>query len=569
MNFKTSKFPRKIVKFLKIILNPSDGMDETSRKRKRENDSEAPCEEMELDTRPHKPRIVRVQFGILSAEEIRRMSTVSINETSIFDRTVPKPFGVNDLRMGSIDRRYRCGTCGKSIMECVGHPGSIELAFPIYHISFMPIVVKVLSSICYFCCTSLIDLSDLSKENHHEFFHESSPKTRFQKITKSKKFSICPNPKCAGPQPHYSSVIGSHDIGIKVDWKDAIVKFGKHIAKVSEIENPEDFRNMYLELNTLAKRPFTAADAGHILTGMDKESCFILGFDFHESHPRNMILTILLVPPPIIRPAAMTSEGRARNHDDLTEKLRDIVSANESLKSTISSATNGEHESLYSMAYILHDNYSTSTVLIAIRELQYQVSVLFNNDVRGLRTDRQRSGAATKSISSRLKGKEGRFRGNVCGKRVNFSARSVITPAPNIDLDQVGVPHQVAITLTFPERVNRWNIEKLMIRVNNGADRIDGARNLIQLDGTHYDLQHTENRERLRVRFGDVVERYLQNGDIGVFNRQPSLHKQSMMGHRIIIMPHKTFRLNTAVVTPYIAGQYPEYFFSFYLYRNL
>ncbi len=530
---------------------------QNSKKRKRKNreeDDETLCETMELDTRPHKPRIVRVRFGILSAEEIERMSTVSITETSIFDRTVPKPFGVNDLRMGSIDRRYRCGTCGESIMGCVGHSGCIDLAFPIYHIGFMPSVAKILSCVCFFCCASLIDISELSQETRDELLKESSPKSRFPKISKFKKKSICPNPTCSGPQPHFSSVISAHEIGVKVDWKDAIAKYGKHIAKkTSEKDNPGEFRNMYVELNNLAKRPFTGADAGHILTGIDKATCTLLGFNFHESHPRNMIITKMYVPPPIIRPAAMTSEGRARNHDDLTEKLRDIVVANEALKTTILSATNGECDCLDSTSYILQDKYWGSVVLIAIRELQYQVAVLFNNDVRGLRTDRQRSGAPTKSICSRLKGKEGRFRGNVCGKRVNFSARSVITPDPNIDLDQLGVPHHVAMTLSFPERVNQWNIEKLMARVQNGADRLDGARNLIQLDGTHYDLKHTENRERIQLRYGDIVERYLENDDIGVFNRQPSLHKQSMMGHRIIIMPHKTFRLNTAVVTPYNA----------------
>ena len=489
-------------------------------KRKREeyshgfSDKEAgPCEEMKLDTRPHKPRIIRVRFGIANPEEIRRMATVSIHETSIFDKTVPKAFGVNDLRMGTIDRRFRCGTCGKGLMECVGHTGCLELAFPIYHISFLPTVVKILSCICYFCCTCLIDKSLITSSG-------SRVETKLQKFVKMKKASICPNPDCGGPQPHYTSVVSGHEIAIKIEWKEAILKYGKHLAKTSnEVGEITDFREMLLPLNNLAKRGFTAADAGHILNGIDEETCRVMGLDYIQSHPKNMILSCLLVPSPIIRPAAMTSEGRPRNHDDLTEKLKDIVLANENVKSTILSATNGERDSLDSTSYILRDKAWTTTLLASVKDLQYQVAVLFNNEVRGLKTDRQRSGAATKSISVRLKGKEGRFRGNVCGKRVNFSARSVISPDPNIDLDQVGVPHHIAITLTYPERVNRWNIESLMTRIRHGADCLEGAQNYIKLDGTKIDLRHVENRERLRLRFGDIVERYRQNGDTVIFNR--------------------------------------------------
>lgn len=75
-----------------------------------------------------------------------------------------------------------------------------------------------------------------------------------------------------------------------------------------------------------------------------------------------------------------------------------------------------------------------------------------DNDISGMPQAMQKSGRPVKAIRSRLKGKEGRLRGNLMGKRVDFSARTVITGDPNIMLDQVGVPRSIAMTLTYPER---------------------------------------------------------------------------------------------------------------------
>ena len=125
----------------------------------------------------------------------------------------------------------------------------------------------------------------------------------------------------------------------------------------------------------------------------------------------------------------------------------------------------------------------------------------------------------------RLKGKEGRVRGNLMGKRVNFSARSVITPDPLMDVDQVGVPAQIAQKLTLPIRVTEYNIEKLRARVAVGPGNVEGAENVITLDGTLIDLNFCSKRHTMRLQYGWVVDRYLENDDFVVFNRQPSLHR--------------------------------------------
>ena len=517
----------------------------------------ATCEEMELDNRPHKPRVKRVRFGILGPEEIERMSTVSVTQSAILDKNIPKQFGVNDLRMGTVDRRFKCSTCGKGMMNCVGHPGHIELAFPLYHIGFLQSIVKILGCVCYFCSTCTICPTAQDGSAQDGSAQDDKVGARFQKFVKSKKFFLCPNPECRGPQPRYTHVLSGFDIAIKIDWKETIHKYGKHLAKSAQVDanagqqDIEDFRARLLPLTDLAKQPFTSADVKNILNGIDDETCALLGGDPELSPPKNMILTRLLVPSTVIRPAAITAEGRPRNHDDLTEKLKDIVMANKSVRTAILAATDNEHDTITSTTQLLADNISLTSVLAAVKDLQYHVGIFMTNEVSGLKTDRQRSGAATKSLSMRLKGKEGRFRGNICGKRVNFSARTVISPDPNIDLDQLGVPTDVAMNLTFPERVNRWNIEVLMRRIAMGAHSIDGARNLIRADGTLIDLRHVQDGARLRLRYGDTVDRYMQHDDIVIFNRQPSLHKQSMMGHRVVIMPGKTFRLNPIVLGPY------------------
>ena len=185
--------------------------------------------------------------------------------------------------------------------------------------------------------------------------------------------------------------------------------------------------------------------------------------------------------------------------------------------------------------------------------LQFSVATLMNNDLSSARAHKK-SGQPIKAIYARLKGKEGRVRGNLMGKRVDFSARSVISPDPNLDVDELGVPLSIAMNLTFPETVTDLNIDKLRKLVNNGPEKWPGAKRIISSDGkTIIDLRYCKNTTDEHLETGYVVERHMQNGDFVIFNRQPSLHKMSMMGHRVHILPYSTFRLNLSVTTPYNA----------------
>jgi DNA-directed RNA polymerase III subunit RPC1 len=160
-----------------------------------------------------------------------------------------------------------------------------------------------------------------------------------------------------------------------------------------------------------------------------------------------------------------------------------------------------------------------------------------------------------KGFCQRLKGKQGRFRGNLSGKRVDFSGRTVISPDPNLRIDQVGVPERVCKILTYPERVTRFNIEELRKNVLNGPDIHPGAQYITsKRTGQKRFLKYGNiSQTAARLEIGDIVERHLMDGDVVLFNRQPSLHKLSIMSHYVKVRPWRTFRFNECVCAPYNA----------------
>ncbi|MBI4014883.1 MAG: DNA-directed RNA polymerase subunit A', partial [Candidatus Aenigmarchaeota archaeon] len=250
--------------------------------------------------------------------------------------------------------------------------------------------------------------------------------------------------------------------------------------------------------------------------------------------PEWLILTILPIPPVTVRPS-ITLETGERSEDDLTHKLVDIVRINERLRKNLE---------LGAPDFIIADIWEL---------LQYHVSTLMSNEISTLPPARHRSGRALKTLVERLSKKEGRFRSNLSGKRVNFSARTVISPDPLISISEVGVPEEIAKELTVPERVNAANVESLR-KLILASPAHPGANYVVRPDGIKKKIT-AENKEVIAQEIipGYVVERHLIDGDIVIINRQPSLHRMSMMGHRAKIMPYRTIRLSLAVTIPYNA----------------
>ena len=465
-------------------------------------------------------RVTGVSFGIMKPDEIEAMSVAQITSTQIYDdRGRPMDGSINDLNMGTNENAYTCKTCSGRKNDCPGHFGHIKLARPVYHLGYLNEIRRVLRSVCFKCSRLLLDHSD---PKFKQAARIRNPKARGRTLSK-----FCENiKKCSStPVEKGDEELGEGSYGGCGSVQPKIVKEG--IGLVVEFEEgQEEF--------TDRKRRLNAEEALKILKGISDLDCEALGFDPARSRPDWMVINVLPVAPPCVRPY-VALDSTARSEDDLTYQYMQILKTNLKLQEDIS---RGAAQHLISQETLV---------------LQFHVATLFNNEIPGQPQAKQRSGKAIKSISQRLKGKEGRIRGNLMGKRVDFSARTVITPDPNLSLDQLGVPRSIALNLTIPETVTHFNMERLKTLVENGPTQHPGAKYIVRPDGTLIDLRYVRRNTDLHLEYGYKVERHIDTGDYVIFNRQPSLHKMSMMSHRIKVLPYSTFRLNLSVTSPYNA----------------
>ena len=271
-----------------------------------------------------------------------------------------------------------------------------------------------------------------------------------------------------------------------------------------------------------------------ILVNIPDEELVKIGINSKNFRPEWAVLTTLLVPPVTVRPSIILETGE-RSEDDLTHKLSDIIRANQRLWENLNA---GAPE------VIIEDLWDL---------LQFHITTFFDNSVARIPPARHRSGQPLKTISERIKGKEGRIRKNLAGKRVNYSGRTVISPDPSIEINEVGVPYEIARIVTVAETVNDLNIERLKKLVEKGSE-YPGANYIIRPDGKRKKITDELKEEVIsELAPGYKVERHLENGDIVLFNRHPSLHKGSLMSHYVKVLTGKTFRLHPAVATPYNA----------------
>ena len=434
-----------------------------------------------------------VEFGILSTDDIKQFSVVEIKSHETFCGSNPVSNGLFDSRMGVLDYGKITPTDGKNSIETSGYFGHIELETPVFNNNFFMYVQKILRCVCFRCGSLLIENSNGIQKN----------KKLQYCIEKCKKVSCCPN--CNSPT--FEKIVKTDLCKIHGTFKEDDNSF----------DLPADY------VLPLFKQ-------------LSNETVENLGFNI-STHPKNMILEVLPVIPPCARPSVTSIETGTRMEDDLTLKYADIVKYNNMIKKKIA------------------NDPESNLIRDYVKNLQYHVSTLMDNEISGVMQASQRSGRPLKGVRQRIKGKEGRIRGNLMGKRVNFSSRTVITPDPTLDLDQLGVPKRIAIKLTFPERVTKKNINKLKKCILNGSDRWPGARAVFKtrqnktISLNHIDLKQFSNM----LEIDDVVIRHIQNNDWVLFNRQPSLHKMSMMAHKVKVLSGLTFRLNVSVTTPYNA----------------
>ncbi|KAK2079991.1 hypothetical protein QBZ16_002386 [Prototheca wickerhamii] len=460
-------------------------------------------------------KVKRIQFGVLDPDFIRRYSVAKIETSQTYDKGRLKTGGLSDPRLGTMDRAIKCTTDGAGVLECPGYFGHIELAKPVYHVHFIRVVLKVLRCVSYHNSKILLMPED---PKYKMLLRIRNPERRlraFVGLCQGKR--VCEH--TGGPQPVYRIESGALRI---------MAEFPAPRAADVEAGMPEAPER---------KQELTPERALEILRRISDDDCRALGFDVRYTRPDWMLIQALPVPPPPVRPSVQM-DSSARSEDDLTHQLGEILKANLRL---------ARQEEAGAPQHIIGE--------FALL-LQVHVTGYIDNTVPGLPQAKQRSGRPIKSISQRLKGKEGRVRGNLMGKRVDFSARTVITGDPNLALDELGVPWSIALTLTFPEMVTPHNIDWLRGLVENGPyppPGQTGARFIIRDDGSRLDLRFLKTERDRHLQVGYRVERHMVNGDVVIFNRQPSLHKMSMMGHRVRILPYSTFRLNLSVTSPYNA----------------
>ncbi|VDD92561.1 unnamed protein product [Enterobius vermicularis] len=480
-----------------------------------------------VDFRAPLRTVKRVQFGILSPDEIKRMSVGEIEFSEIYENGQPKVGGLMDPRQGVVDRKGHCMTCAGNLADCPGHFAHLELAKPVFHIGFLAKTLKLLRCVCFYCSRLMIE-KDSPRVKEILKKTAGNPRKRLALI-----YDICKSKTVCDGGDELQPVAEEGDDAEKEVKAGGCGRYQPSYKRMG-LDITAEWKKHVNEDTQERKIVLSAERALEIFKSVSDADCVILGFDPRFSRPDWMIVQVLPVSPLAVRPAVVTF-GSARNQDDLTHKLSDIVKTNNQLR---------RDEANGAAAHVIAED---------VKLLQYHVATLVDNNIPGIPTATQKGGRPLKSIKQRLKGKEGRIRGNLMGKRVDFSARTVITPDPNLPIDTIGVPRTIAQNMTFPEIVTPFNIDKLQELVNRGDSQYPGAKYIIRDTGARVDLRYHPRAADLHLQPGYRVERHMKDGDIIVFNRQPSLHKMSMMGHKVKILPWSTFRMNLSVTTPYNA----------------
>uniref|UniRef100_A0A5S6QTH3 DNA-directed RNA polymerase subunit n=1 Tax=Trichuris muris TaxID=70415 RepID=A0A5S6QTH3_TRIMR len=475
-------------------------------------------------------KITSIKFGPADYRSMRQAAVVQVVNKQLYVKEkqfVPMEFGPLDRRLGPNNAASKCTTCGNSFQNCIGHFGFLDLDLPIFHLGFFRYVVQILQSICKNCCSVMLNAKDkaayLKKLGSPRLSYAARKSVYKAIMEKCRKLSVCPhcsyvNGKVKALPGQFMKIIHDRSKANSKKSKDGV----ESDSEIVDLENNADV-SLLNPLTTL-----------NLFLRIPSEDIPLLVMSSENGHPSDLILRRIPVPPATIRPSVVTADGS--NEDDLTIKLSEMSFLNQLVRSSQSGGTTVEK------------------VVESWNYLQMLHAVYLNSEVPGLPPQMQ-TRKFTRSLAQRLKGKEGRFRKNLSGKRVDYSGRTVISPDPNLQIFEVGVPVLVAKQLTFPELVCQLNINRLQEAVRNGPHVYPGAMYYTECGSGLKKFLTASNREKAArtLKLGDTVERHMVDGDVVLFNRQPSLHKLSVMGHFVKVLPCRTFRFNECVCTPYNA----------------
>jgi len=463
-------------------------------------------------TKKSASKIVGIQFSVLSPEEIRKCSVAEITNRDTYSNNVPVIGGMFDPRLGVLEPGLKCPTDGLDYIKTPGYFGHIELAKPVFYYQYLPTIIKLLKCVCVKCSKLLI-----SKESNKECM-DMKPDERWNHVhhlaSKVKRCGDDTQDGCGCLVPK------------KIKKENLATLFAEWDGEAEEGSNgSKEKLNMKMTPEVVLK----------IFRRISDQDVAFMGFSPQFSRPDWFICQVLAIPPPAVRPS-IKMDGNQRSEDDISHTIVNIIKANKTLlekmnEPSVNSAIIDDWQSL----------------------LQYFIATQVDNNIPSCAPVAQRSGRPLKSIKERLNGKAGRVRGNLMGKRVDFSARSVITPDPNLSIRELGVPKKIAMNITKPVVVNNRNRDFLQQLVLNGPDVYPGANILEKKTGGDISLRYMD-RSTVVLENGDVVHRHMMDGDGVLFNRQPTLHRMSMMCHIARIMQQgDTFRMNIGDTKPYNA----------------
>ncbi|KAI1321791.1 hypothetical protein EDD11_000067 [Mortierella claussenii] len=476
----------------------------------------------------------QIQFGVLSPQEIVNVSEFEVTQRDLYtvqDRQ-PVKYGMLDLRLGTSDKVATCETCGLKQQDCIGHFAHIRLCLPVFHIGYFRAAIVILQNICKTCSRVLLSEKDRRtylKKLRAPNLENLTRKNVVKAINdKCKKVVHCPyceatngTVKKVGAlrivhEKYRAKKVAEEYEQFKSTFNNALQaapEMKAHISKAQEDMNPLRVLNLFKAITD--------------------EDCELLGMNPDLGRPEMYLWQNISVPPVCIRPSVQ--QDGASNEDDITVKLTEVIFTNAHMQAG------------------LNQGIAIHNLMEQWDFLQLSVAMYINSELPGI--SNLQPGKPVRGFCQRLKGKQGRFRGNLSGKRVDFSGRTVISPDPNLRIDQVAVPELVAKNLTYPERVTTHNIERLRKAISNGTEVHPGA-NYVTLGSSNMKKSlKFGNRAQIasEIQVGDLVERHLNDGDVVLFNRQPSLHKLSIMAHYAKIRPWRTFRFNECVCNPYNA----------------
>ena len=459
-------------------------------------------------------RIIGIQFSMLSPEEIENNAVVEIKTRDTYVNNKPLPEGLFDPRMGVLEPGFICPTDGLTYIDTPGYFGCIKLAKPVLFIQHIKDIMKIVKCVCFKCSKLKIN------KNQHKHILEYDLEKRWDYVAplaaKVKRCGELTDDGCGCKQP----------TKVKLEGFEKIYAVWEHI-QVEEQDGTKNDSSVTMRL--------TPEILLKIFRRISDEDIAFMGFSPVWSRPEWMICQVLPVPPPAVRPSVKL-DAQQRSEDDLTHIYANIVKTNKDLFDKLQKPD------------------TTAAVIEGLTSvLQYFIAMIVNNKIKGAVPMAQRSGRPLQCIMGRLNSKNGRIRGNLMGKRVDYSARSVITGDPNLSVQQLGVPLKIAKNLTKPVIVNSKNYDFLTQLIHNGPDVHPGAKIVERKNGEMISLRYADVNS-IRLENGDIVHRHMMDGDAVLFNRQPSLHRMSMMCHIVKIMKKgDSFRFNVACTKPYNA----------------